>query len=72
MAEDCGRHERMFSKRAGQDTAVPGSFALVPPPAMLDQLRLDYQVMAVMLFGDVPVFDTVMGSIGTLEPMVNR
>src|ERR1019366_2986906 len=52
MAEDCGRHERMFFKRAGQDTAVPGRFALVPPPAMLDLLRLDYQAMAVMIFGD--------------------
>jgi len=72
MAADCGRHERMFFKRAGQDTAVPGSFALVPPPAMLDQLRLDYQAMAVMIFGDVPAFDTVVASITTLEAAVNR
>jgi hypothetical protein len=72
MAEDCGRHERMFFKRAGQDTAVPGSFALVPPPAMLHLLRLDYQAMAVMIFGDVPAFDTVMASIATLEATVNQ
>jgi hypothetical protein len=72
MAEDCGRHERMFFKRAGQDTAVPGSFALVPPPAMLDLLRLDYQAMAVMIFGDVPAFDTVMASLATLEATVNQ
>ncbi len=72
MAEDCGRHERMFFKRAGQDTAVPGSFALVPPPAMLDLLRSDYQAMAVMIFGDVPAFDTVMASIVALEASVNR
>jgi Nucleotidyl transferase AbiEii toxin, Type IV TA system len=72
MAEDCVRHERMFFKRAGQDTAVPGSFALVPPPTMLDLLRIDYQAMAVMIFGDVPAFDSVIASIATLEAAVNR
>jgi hypothetical protein len=72
MAEDCGRHERMFFKRAGQDTAVPGSFALVPPPAMLDLLRTDYQAMTVMIFGDVPAFDAVMESITSLEATVNQ
>jgi Nucleotidyl transferase AbiEii toxin, Type IV TA system len=72
MAEDCLRHERMFFKRAGQDTAVPGSFALMPPAAMLDQLRLDYAAMAVMIFGEVPAFKAVMDSIAALEATVNR
>jgi hypothetical protein len=72
MAEDCVRHERMFFRRAGQDTAVPGSFALVPPAAMLDLLRLDYQAMSVMIFGEVPTFEAVMKSIAALEATVNR
>ncbi|MBF0563040.1 MAG: nucleotidyl transferase AbiEii/AbiGii toxin family protein [Alphaproteobacteria bacterium] len=72
MAEDCVRHERMFFKRPGQDTAVPGSFALVPPPAMLSQVRLDYEAMQVMIFGEVPAFDAVMDSIAALEDTVNR
>ena len=72
MAEDCGRHERMFFKRAGQDTAAPGRFALVPPAAMLDLLRPDYQAMTVMVFGGVPAFDAVMNSIAALEATVNR
>jgi hypothetical protein len=72
MAEDCLRHERMFFKRAGQDTAVPGSFTLVPPAAMLNQFRSDYAAMAVMIFGDVPAFDTVIASIAALEETVNR
>jgi hypothetical protein len=72
MAEDCVRHERMFFKRSGTDTAVPGSFALVPPAAMLDQLRQDYQAMAVMIFGEVPMFASVMDSIAALEAAVNR
>jgi hypothetical protein len=72
MAEDCVRHERMFFKRSGTDTAVPGSFVLVPPAAMLDQLRQDYQAMAVMIFGEVPTFASVMDSIAVLEAVVNR
>ncbi len=72
MAEDCVRHERMFFKRPGQDTAAPGSFALVPPAAMHDQLRLDYAAMAVMIFGEVPAFEAVMDSIVVLEATVNR
>ena len=39
---------------------------------MLDLLRADYQAMTVMIFGEVPAFDTVMASIATLEAMVNR
>jgi hypothetical protein len=35
---------------------VPDSFALVPPVSMLELLRQDYRAMAVMIFGDVPLF----------------
>ena len=72
MAEDCMRHERMFFRRPSTDSAVPGNFALVPPAAMLDLLRRDYQAMAVMIFGDVPAFEDVVASIATLEEIVNR
>jgi Nucleotidyl transferase AbiEii toxin, Type IV TA system len=72
MARDCGRHERMFFKRAGQATAVPGSFTLVPPPGMLDLIRTDYQAMAVMIFGEVPDLNAVMANIADLEVSVNR
>jgi hypothetical protein len=72
MAEDCLRHERMFFKRAGQDTAVPGSFAFVPQATMLDQLRADYAAMAVMISGEVPTFEAVMESVAALEATVNR
>ena len=72
MAANCTRHERMFFKRAGTDTAVPGSFALVPPAAMLDQLRRDYEAMRVMIFGEVPIFQAVIDSIAVLEAALNR
>jgi hypothetical protein len=71
MAADCARHERMFFRRAGTDTARPGSVALVPPSAMRDQLRIDYEAMAVMIFGEVPTFNAVMDSIAALEGTVN-
>jgi hypothetical protein len=72
MAIDCGRHERMFFRRAGQDTAVPGTLTLTPPPAMRDLLRADYQAMAVMIFGEVPGFNSVISNIASLEAQVNR
>ena len=72
MAAGCVRHERMFFQRAGQDTAAPGSFALVPPAAMLDLLRPDYQAMSVMIFGEIPAIETVIVSIADLEAAVNR
>lgn len=71
MANDCMRHERMFFRRSGTDTAVPGRFTLTPPAAMLDLLRRDYQAMAVMIFGEVPAFDTMMGRITELEALLN-
>ncbi|MBW4092594.1 MAG: nucleotidyl transferase AbiEii/AbiGii toxin family protein [Proteobacteria bacterium] len=72
MAADCMRHERMFFSRPGTNTAAPGSFALVPPPAMLEQLRRDYAAMAVMIFGEVPAFEAVVNRIAALEATVNR
>jgi hypothetical protein len=63
---------RIASAMSACSSRVPGSFSLVPPPAMLAQLRLDYGAMAVMIFGDVPAFETVMDSIATMEATVNR
>ena len=62
----------MFFNRPGTTTAAPGSFALVPPPTMLDLLRRDYAAMAVMIFGEVPPFEAVADSIAALEATVNR
>ena len=66
------RHERMFFKRLGQDTAMPGTFALAPPPAMFDLLRADCAAMSVMIFGDVPKLDDVIASVAALESIVNK
>ena len=71
MARDCMRHESMFFRRPSTNTAVPGQFTLVPSARMRDLLQQDYQAMAVMIFGEVPDFDTIMSSIATLEAAVN-
>ena len=54
------------------DTAHRAASPSCRPTAMLDQLRLDYAAMAVMIFGEVPAFDAVMDSIAALEATVNR
>jgi hypothetical protein len=73
MARDCTSHARMFFNRPDLDlaTAQPGSFALLPHDDMIDQLRRDYAAMQVMVFGDVPPFETVMASVARLEAVVN-
>ena len=72
MARDCMHHENMFFRRPSTKTAISGHFTIMPPAAMRDLLRQDYQAMAVMIFGDVPDFDTIMTSITTLEAAVNQ
>ena len=74
MAEDCVRHARMFFNRPDLDlaSAVPGSFALTPHDGMLDDLRRDYEAMSGMVFGPIPMVDTVVAAIAGLEHYLNR
>jgi hypothetical protein len=69
LGVDCVAHARMFFNRPDFDlaSAVPGSFALAPHDAMIDQLRVDYRAMQGMIFGDPPDFEAVLASIGSLE-----
>lgn len=55
----------------GYDRAVPGSYRLIPTTEMRDQLRRDYERMSAMIFGEIPKFEDVMGSIAELEKFVN-
>jgi len=74
MAADCVSHARMFFNRSDLDlaSAAPGTFALAPHDGMAAELRRDYAAMATMIFGDIPTFDEVMGSVADLERMVNQ
>jgi len=64
----------MFFNRPDYDlvSAVPGSFALAPHDAMIEQLRVDYRAMQGMIFGDPPSFEAVLDSIRALETLLNE
>jgi hypothetical protein len=74
LSADCVQHARMFFDRPDFDlaSAEPGSFALVPHDAMIEQLRADYRAMQGMIFGDPPAFEAVLGSIAKLEQQLNE
>lgn len=74
LGADCVAHARMFFNRPDYDlgSAVPGTFALAPHDAMIEQLRLDYRAMQGMIFGDPPSFGVVLDSIRSLETRLNE
>jgi hypothetical protein len=74
LGADCVAHARMFFDRPDFDlaSAAPGSFALAPHDAMIEQLRVDYRAMQGMIFGEPPGFEAVLDSISTLETRLNR
>ena len=67
-------HKRKFyySGWARYDLAVPGTLALVPPEARIPELRRDYDVMSVMMFGDPPPLEEILDELATLEARINR
>ncbi|MBM2713490.1 nucleotidyl transferase AbiEii/AbiGii toxin family protein [Mesorhizobium caraganae] len=74
LGADCVAHARMFFNRPDFDlaSAAPGSFALAPHDAMIEQLRVDYRAMQGMIFGDPPNFKAVLDSISLLEKNLNE
>lgn len=73
LAIDCAHHARLFfgSADLGLDIAAPGTFTLIPGPAMRDALAKDYEAMAGMVFGNVPPLDEVLASVERFEQIVN-
>lgn len=74
LGADCVAHARMFFNRPDFDlaSAAPGSFALAPHDAMIEQLRVDYRAMQGMIFGDPPDFEAILDSIASLETRLNK
>ncbi len=74
LGTDCVSHARMFFNRPDFDlaSAAPGSFALAPHDAMIEQLRVDYRAMQGMIFGTPPKFEAVLESVSTLEARLNE
>jgi hypothetical protein len=68
------RHKETFypSAWAGYDLARPGTFRLMPPETRMATLERDYRNMGVMIFGEPPAFDSIMGTLAALEHDINR
>ena len=58
-------------KWAHYELAVPGTLKLLPPEYRMGALRLDYNAMSNMLFGEYPDFDSLMDYIRDLENEIN-
>jgi hypothetical protein len=73
LGADCVRHARMFFNRPDLDleSAVPGSFALMPHDSMIGALRRDFGLMSSMIFGRAPDFNAIMDSVGRLQRVLN-
>jgi hypothetical protein len=56
---------------ARYDLAVPGTFRLVPQQSLLNELKKDYRQMQMMIFGDIPAFDSIIKTLAKLEDQIN-
>lgn len=57
---------------ASYATARPGSFRLLPGLRVERELRRDYGEMQVMIYGNSPTFDEILGKLETLERVINE
>lgn len=53
------------------ERAKPGTFRLVADRARHPVLRRDYRDMGIMIFGEIPKFDTLMDTLQRLEDEIN-
>lgn len=68
------KHQETFYPSAWSryDLARPGSFHLLPANERFEALQRDYKNMAVMIFGEPPAFDEIMGVLDVLEREINK
>lgn len=57
---------------AQYETARPGTFRLLPEEARRDGLRLDYQAMKPMIFGEAPTWPEIVAALEELERRINH
>ena len=67
-------HKKIFfaAAWAAYDTAVPGSFRLVPPEARREELARDYAAMRDMFFHEPPLWEEVIKTLEELETRINK
>ncbi len=68
------QHKLVFFRAAWKhfETAMPGSFHLVPPHERMADLRSDYAQMQAMIFGDYPEWKTIIEGLSELEVRIHR
>jgi hypothetical protein len=73
MLEQVVTHKETFypSAWARYDLARRGSLRLVPPKERQGELERDYRSMGVMIFGEPPIFDSIMKTLAKLEDEIN-
>jgi len=66
-------HKQVFfpAAWAGYDTAVPGTFKLIPPPDRLGALAADYHAMQDMFFRPQPTWDELVATLTALGARIN-
>lgn len=67
-------HKRVFfaSAWANYNSAMPGTFRLVPSPERLDGLARDYGTMREMYFREPPPWLQLVETLSALEKRINR
>ena len=72
-AEACRQHKELMFRSPDHryDRAVPGTYRLVPTPAMRKKLAVDCERMSAMIFAALPGFEAVRKSIEELQEAAN-
>ena len=67
-------HKRVFfpAAWAKYESAVPGSFKLLPPPLRAASLEADYRAMGEMFFGQPYSWDEIITQLAALEHAMNH
>ena len=65
LGKECALHASIFffDKDSQQNLAAEGNFLIYPSGEMIPALRMDYEQMSTMIFGETPTFDDILKSI---------
>ena len=56
---------------ARYELAKPGTLKLIPPDHVLAEIKKDYEAMKLMIYGEAPPLNDILGVLGNLESEIN-
>ncbi|MDR0830138.1 MAG: nucleotidyl transferase AbiEii/AbiGii toxin family protein [Prevotellaceae bacterium] len=67
-------HRRMFQaiKDFDYDTLLPATISIIPPKSVIAKWADDYSKMQTMIYGESPLFETMIDKIKQLNMRINR